>query len=90
MDLRGVRVVLVNAFEDYADRGGDADLRRLLAELGAPWPVVGDTGALRRRFDVRRIPALFAYGPDGRLRARWRGRDARPSASVLRSHLSSP
>jgi len=85
-------VVLVNAFEDYEDRGSLAQMRALLATMAIRWPVVAGTPQLRRAFGgVRRIPAMFIYDQAGRQLAAFR-RSERPPPTLeeLRTYLSPP
>lgn len=90
LDLGGARMVLVNAFEDYDDRGSTDDMRALLAERGIDWPVVVGNEDLRRRFDVTKIPSVFIYDEGGREIAAYRRRDrGPPTTQELQAHLSS-
>ncbi|RMH45145.1 MAG: hypothetical protein D6689_00680 [Deltaproteobacteria bacterium] len=89
MDLSDVRVVLVNAFEDYGERGSERAMRALLAERGIRWPVVAGDASLRRLFRVRQIPSLFVFDGDGRLvRAFRRSEGPPPTREELASYLS--
>ena len=92
LDLTHARVILVNAFEDYDDRGSRQDMRDLLARLGITWPVVAGSPELRKIFgNIRKIPAVFVYDGDGREIAAFR-RSKRPAPTLdeLRAHLSPP
>jgi thiol-disulfide isomerase/thioredoxin len=76
--LGGLRVILVNAYEDFADRSDEARMRSFLAERAVTWPVVRDRGGLRAAFGgVPKIPAMFVFDAQGRELARY-GVPARP------------
>lgn len=91
MDLTGVRLILVNAFEDYGDRGSKQQMRDLLLQLDIQWPVVDGGAELRKAFGVRQIPSLFVYDAAGNLvRAFRRHEGPPPSAQELLTYLSSP
>ncbi len=91
MNLTGVRVILVNAFEDYDDRGSVGQMLDLLHQLAIQWPVVNGGPALRKAFGVRQIPSLFVYNAEGNLVQAFR-RHERPTPSTreLATYLSSP
>ena len=91
MELTGVRIILVNAFEDYDDRGSKQQMLDLLRQLDVEWPVVDGGLALRKAFGVQKIPSLFVYDRDGNLvRAFRRHERPMPSKRELSTYLSSP
>ncbi len=91
MDLTGVRLILVNAFEDYDDRGSKQKMRDLLLQLDIKWPVVDAGPELRRAFGVRQIPSLFVYDAAGQLVQSFRRHERPPpSRQELVTYLSSP
>ena len=91
MDLTGVRLILVNAFEDYDDRGSKQQMVDLLRQLHVDWPVVDGGPELRKAFGVSQIPSLFVYDAGGALvQAFRRHQRPTPSSKELSTYLSSP
>ena len=91
MELTGVRLILVNAFEDYDDRGSAQQMLDLLRQLGVPWPVVHGGPELRDAFGVQKIPSLFVYNARGNLVQAFRRQERpMPSNRELATYLSSP
>ena len=71
-ELPSLRIILVNAFEDFAERSGDEALRAYLTDAALAWPVVRGSAALRASFgDPAKIPAMYVFGADGVERARY-------------------
>jgi thiol-disulfide isomerase/thioredoxin len=71
-ELPSLRIILVNAFEDFAERRGDDALRAYLAEAALPWPVVRGSAELRAAFgNPQKIPAMYVFAADGAERARY-------------------
>ena len=84
-------MILVNAFEDYDDRGSKQQMLDLLRQLGVQWPVVDGGLELRNAFGVRKIPSLFVYNAKGNLVQAFRRHERpMPSARELATYLSSP
>lgn len=91
MDLTGVRLILVNAFEDYDDRGSREQMLDLLHQRAIQWPVVDGGPELRKAFGVRQIPSLFVYSAEGTLVQAFRRHERpMPSKRELATYLSSP
>lgn len=74
----GLRVIGVNAYEDWGDRS-DAQRLRAFLTREAPWLEVvrGDADVLRVFGGVPKIPSMFVYDREGRAVAEFR-RDKRP------------
>jgi thiol-disulfide isomerase/thioredoxin len=73
-----VRIIGLNAYEDWDDYSDEQKLRRFL-DTNAPWlTVVRDDGTLLRTFGgVPKIPTVFVYDRDGRVVHEFR-RNQRP------------
>ena len=80
-----VRIIGINAYEEWGNRSDEARLRRFLGQ-NAPWlQVVHAQRALLRAFGgVPKIPSLFLFDRDGRLvRAFKKDRRAPPGRQEL-------
>lgn len=75
----GLRVIGLNAYEEYRDYSDEVRLRRFLDRV-APWlRVVRDDGTLLSKFGgVPKIPTLFVYDRHGRLVREFRTDQRRP------------
>lgn len=64
---RGVTIVAINHFEDYAGFEDDgARLRRFIDRHDPPFPAIRGNDEIARAFgDVKRIPTLFVFAADG-------------------------
>ncbi len=88
-----LRVIGVNfkSHEEYDQRGDSAAVRAYVAQV-APWlrVVPGDDTMFVALGEPPRIPALYVYAPNGRLRARYdRRHRAMPDAAELTALLDS-
>lgn len=71
-ELPSLRIILVNAFADFAERSDDGALRAYLAEAAMSWPVVRGSAELRAAFgNPEKIPAMYVFAADGEERARY-------------------
>ena len=78
-----LRIVGLNAYEEYANYSDQKRLRAFLSE-SAPWLreiVLADQTLLREFGGIPKIPTLFVFDKDGRTVAEFR-RDKRPPPSI--------
>lgn len=81
----GVRIIGVNAYEEFADRSDEERLRGFLAE-NAPWLQVvrADDALMDALGQPRKIPSVYVFDRDGALVAAFlRARRAPPTKAEL-------
>ena len=86
----GLRVILINAFEEYAERSDQSRMRGFLAKQGIAWPVVVGNKELRTAFgNITKIPSLFVFDGQGRELAAFRRQERLPpSVDELRAAIA--